>query len=239
MWGGSSTLKKNTHRLWSLFKTIHENISGPPRNPFPVSFLLLGKGKLKHTLKSCIYPLVFLFLRVFSGDHRYCINPNPNPNLAKCGGQLVSEIQPPRNEQINETNIVCLLVFPHNLKPEVTPSQFPQLPVAAGIRRRYHGHVGGLQPCCFLQCREGKESREKEDNQWTVSKLCWCVMAEEDMLVAHRNVEDGERRQQEKNCSRLMWQWWRYTHQWPDKEPLFCCWRGEAGQLRAARESSH
>lgn len=81
---------------------------------------------------------------------------------------LVSGIQHPRNEQTNETDI-CVVAFFSNLKPEVTRSQFPQLSVMAVTQPQYHGGVCRGEPGCFLQCRESKESREKEDKQLPAS----------------------------------------------------------------------
>lgn len=74
----------------------------------------------------------------------------------------VSGIQHPRNEQINEMDggFFC---FSPKLKPEVTTSQFAQLPVTAAIRPQYHGDVWGVQPRCFLQRRKGKKKKKQRE----------------------------------------------------------------------------
>lgn len=97
---------------------------GRSRAHFLVSFLLLGKGKLKRALKSRIFRLVFpLLLRRLSLLYA---------NLAKSGGfkqcsvsssRLVSGIQHPRKNQMNETGIVFLLSPLPILKP--VPVSFP------------------------------------------------------------------------------------------------------------------
>lgn len=113
---------------------------GRSRAHFLVSFLLLGKGKLKRALKSGIFRLVFPLLQ-----RRLSLL---YANLAKSGGfkqcsvsssRLVSGIQHPRKNQMNETGIVFLLFPP--TRPKTSPSQFPQLLVPAVMRPRYRGDV--------------------------------------------------------------------------------------------------
>lgn len=69
-WRGAERWNMSSGFDASLKPSI-ENISGPKQSPFPVSFLCLGKEKLKHALKILYFlPRFFLFFRA---DYCYCI----------------------------------------------------------------------------------------------------------------------------------------------------------------------